>query len=62
MTITLVIGVFDLISEFLAHTLVIFSAFESAGAVAAFFLEAFFDHLYHFFIFIKSYLHNCIIP
>ena len=58
MTVTLEIGVIDLLTEFLTDTLIILCPFHAAGTVAAGALQSFLYHLYHFLIFVQSNSHN----
>ena len=57
MAITLEIGVCDLLPEFLADALVFLATLQTAGAVTAGALQALFDHLNHFLIFVQPYSH-----
>lgn len=50
--------VFNLVSEFLAHTLVVFGAAELAGAIAARELKTFFDSFNNLFVFVQAYFHK----
>ena len=58
MAIALEIRVGNLLTEFLADALVILSSFQTAGAVAAGALQAFFDHLDHFLVIVQTYSHG----
>ena len=54
MTISLEIGIGDLLTEFLADTFIILGALEATGTIAALGFKALFDGLYYFFVFVKS--------
>ena len=58
MTVPFKIGVFDLVFEFFAHTFIFFCPFSATGAVAACFLQTFFDGGNHRRIGIQSYFHT----
>ena len=58
MTVSLVIGIRNLLPEFLADALIILGAFQTAGAIAAGALQAVPDGLNHFFIFIEPNCHG----
>jgi len=57
MAITFKVGICDLLPELLADTLILLTALHSAGAVAACHLEALFQDLYHFLIFVETNSH-----
>ena len=57
MTVALEIRIGDLLTEFLANTLVVFGTLQAAGAISPGTLQAVTDGLYHFFIFIQSHCH-----
>ena len=52
MAIALVLGIGDLIPEFLTHTLILLRPFQTAWAVATGALETLPDHPDYFFVFI----------
>ena len=54
MTVTLEIGVRDLLPEFLADALIVLGPLQTAGAVAAGALQALPDGLDHFLVFVQS--------
>jgi len=56
------IGIFNLISEFAAHTEKILGALGTAGAIAAGFVESLAHKLYHFRVGIEFYTHSFIRP
>ena len=58
MAVATVVRVCNLLPEFLADTLVILTALQTAGAVSAGTLQPFLDRLYHFLIFVQSNSHN----
>ena len=62
MTVSLVIGIRNLLPEFLADALIFFCAFQSAGTVAAGALQTVFDHLHHFLIFVEPNCHKSALP
>jgi hypothetical protein len=57
-TVAFVIRICDLFTKFLADTLIFLTAFQSARTVTAGTLQAIFDHLYNFFVFIESDCHG----
>ena len=58
MTVTLKVGVCDLLPEFLADALVILGSLQSAGAVSVLCLQPLFNSLYHFLIFVQTNCHT----
>ena len=58
MAITLIVGVSDLLPEFLANALVFLGSFQTAGAVATGALQTFLDHLDHFLVIVQTYSHG----
>ena len=55
---TLVVGVSDLLTEFLADALVFLGTLQAAGAITTGTLQAIFYGLYYFCIFIESDCHK----
>ena len=58
MAITLIVGIGNLLPEFLADAFVFFRSLQTAGTVATGALQTFFDHLDHFFVIIQTYSHG----
>ena len=52
------VGIGTLCLEFLAHTLVFFLYFTSAGTIATTLLQALLDYLYNFFVGIECNFHK----
>ena len=57
MAITLKFRVGNLLPELLADALILFRTLQAAGAITAGALQAFFNLLDHFFIFVEPYSH-----
>ena len=55
---TLVVGVSDLLTEFLADALILLCALQTAGTITTGTLQAVFHDLYHFFVLIKPHCHS----
>lgn len=62
MAIALKIGVCDLLTELLAHTLGIGRYLSNARTISATLFETFFHQFYDLLIFIKSYLSHIVRP
>ena len=58
MTVTLEVGIGNLLPEFLADTLVLLASLQTAGTIATGPLQTVFYHLNHFLIFVKTYCHG----
>ena len=58
MTVTLKIGVGDLLPKFLANALILLSMFHSARAITACAFQSLFNYLNHFLIFIQFDCHK----
>ena len=62
MAIALELGVFYLIAEFLAHTLVFGEFAYPARAISVLFFQTFFDKVDYLFIFVKPDFHKNLSP
>ena len=58
MAIALVIGIGDLLPEFLADALILLAALQTARAITAGTLQAFLDRGHHFLVFIQTNCHK----
>ena len=56
-TVTLKIGIRDLLPEFLTDALVFLRPFQAAGAITSGPLQTVFDHLNHFLVIVEPYSH-----